>query len=62
MRVIKPPLLAQTIPEHFKGVVREYGDGMAVIAHRGRQRKVLSYRELDEGSGCLVRFSFSLCF
>ncbi|KAF2276284.1 acyl-CoA synthetase/AMP-acid ligase-like protein II [Westerdykella ornata] len=49
----KPPLLEQTVPEHFAGVVRQYGDVNAVISHH--QRKRLTYDALDRDSNALAR-------
>lgn len=49
---IQPPLLTQTIPEHFASIVSQYGDRIAVIS-RGQQIR-LSFRELDERSNILA--------
>ncbi|KAF2729566.1 acetyl-CoA synthetase-like protein [Polyplosphaeria fusca] len=49
----KPPLLEQTIPEHFEGVVRQYGDRDAVISHHQRIR--LTYEKLDRDSNALAQ-------
>ena len=51
--VLQPPLLTQTVPEHFASIVGEYGDRMAVISKSQNER--LSYRELDERSNILAR-------
>ncbi|KAF1995942.1 acetyl-CoA synthetase-like protein [Amniculicola lignicola CBS 123094] len=47
-----PPLLEQTVPEHFAGVVREFGDRNAVISHH--QRMQLTYDRLDKASTSLA--------
>ncbi|KAF2184051.1 acyl-CoA synthetase/AMP-acid ligase-like protein II [Zopfia rhizophila CBS 207.26] len=49
----EPPLLEQTVPEHFAGIVREYGDRNAVISHHQRAR--LTYDALDRDSNALAR-------
>ncbi|KAJ5061494.1 hypothetical protein J3E74DRAFT_464206 [Bipolaris maydis] len=49
----KPPLLEQTIPQHFAGVVRQYGDRDAIISHHQRIR--LTYDALDRDSNRLAR-------
>lgn len=49
---IQPPLLTQTIPEHFASIVSQYGDRTAVISRSQQVR--LSYRELDERSNILA--------
>ncbi|KAH5491255.1 hypothetical protein HBI29_200170 [Parastagonospora nodorum] len=49
----EPALLEQTVPEHFKGVVREFGDRNAVISHH--QRTTLTYDALDRESNKLAR-------
>lgn len=48
-----PPLLEQTVPEHFAGIVRQYGDRNAVISHH--QRIFLTYDKLDRDSNALAR-------
>ncbi|KAH7081108.1 acyl-CoA synthetase/AMP-acid ligase-like protein II [Paraphoma chrysanthemicola] len=49
----EPPLLEQTVPEHFSGVARQYGDRNAVISHH--QRITLTYDALDRDSNRLAR-------
>ncbi|EMD66731.1 hypothetical protein COCSADRAFT_198125 [Bipolaris sorokiniana ND90Pr] len=49
----EPPLLEQTVPQHFAGVVRQYGDRDAVISHHQRIR--LTYDALDRDSNRLAR-------
>ncbi|KAH3942244.1 hypothetical protein HBH98_212340 [Parastagonospora nodorum] len=49
----EPALLEQTVPEHFRGVVREFGDRNAVISHH--QRTTLTYDALDRESNKLAR-------
>ncbi|CAG5186308.1 uncharacterized protein ALTATR162_LOCUS11548 [Alternaria atra] len=49
----RPPLLEQTVPQHFEGVVRQYGDRDAVISHHQRIR--LTYDTLDRDSNRLAR-------
>ncbi|RMZ69554.1 amp-binding enzyme [Pyrenophora seminiperda CCB06] len=48
-----PPLLEQTVPQHFAGIVRQYGDRDAVISHHQRIR--LTYDALDRDSNKLAR-------
>jgi non-ribosomal peptide synthetase component F len=50
---LQPPLLTQTIPQHFASVVSAHGDRTAVISRAQRER--LTYRELDERSNILAR-------
>lgn len=49
----QPPLLEQTIPQHFAQIVRKYGDRNAVISHSQRTR--LTYEALDHDSNSLAR-------
>ncbi|KAI8939175.1 hypothetical protein NX059_005007 [Plenodomus lindquistii] len=49
----EPPLLEQTIPQHFAGVVKQHGDRDAVISHHQRIR--LTYDALDRDSNALAR-------
>lgn len=49
----EPPLLEQTVGEHFAGVVRQYGDRPAVISRH--QQKRLTYDMLDRDSNALAR-------
>lgn len=49
----QPPLLTQTIPQHFASIVSQHGDRTAVIS-RGQNER-LSYKELDERSNALAR-------
>ncbi|KAH9861723.1 hypothetical protein J1614_011476 [Plenodomus biglobosus] len=49
----EPPLLEQTVPQHFAGVVRQHGDRDAVISHHQRIR--LTYDALDRDSNTLAR-------
>ncbi|KAF1832345.1 acyl-CoA synthetase/AMP-acid ligase-like protein II [Decorospora gaudefroyi] len=49
----EPPLLEQTVPQHFAGVVRQYGDLPSVISHHQRIR--LTYDALDTDSNKLAR-------
>ncbi|KAF2743119.1 acyl-CoA synthetase/AMP-acid ligase-like protein II [Sporormia fimetaria CBS 119925] len=49
----EPPLLEQTVPEHFAGVVRRFGDCEAVISHHQRTR--LTYHGLDRDSNALAQ-------
>ncbi|KAF1849090.1 acyl-CoA synthetase/AMP-acid ligase-like protein II [Cucurbitaria berberidis CBS 394.84] len=49
----EPPLLEQTVPQHFAGVVRQYGDRNAVISHH--QQITLTYETLDRDSNALAR-------
>ncbi|TVY50817.1 putative crotonobetaine/carnitine-CoA ligase [Lachnellula cervina] len=51
----EPPLLTQTIPQHFSSVVSEYGDRTAVISRSQGEGGRLTYRELDEKSNVLAR-------
>ncbi|KAG9240636.1 acyl-CoA synthetase/AMP-acid ligase-like protein II [Calycina marina] len=48
-----PPLLTQTIPQHFADIVSKYGDRTAVISKQQNVR--LTYRDLDEKSNSLAR-------
>ncbi|KAH8816784.1 putative AMP-binding enzyme [Xylogone sp. PMI_703] len=48
----EPPLLTQTIPEHFASIVAAYGDRTALVS-RG-QGKRLTYAELHEQSNALA--------
>ncbi|KAG9234103.1 acyl-CoA synthetase/AMP-acid ligase-like protein II [Amylocarpus encephaloides] len=50
----RPPLLAQTIPEHFSSVVREHGDRWAVIARSQGPAGRLTYKQLDHLSNGLA--------
>ncbi|KAF1938735.1 acyl-CoA synthetase/AMP-acid ligase-like protein II [Clathrospora elynae] len=49
----EPPLLGQTVPQHFARVVGQYGDRDAVISHHQRIR--LTYDALDRHSNALAR-------
>lgn len=49
----EPPLLEQTVPEHFASVVGKFGDKNAVISRH--QRVTLTYDELDRKSNSLAR-------
>ncbi|PQE33543.1 AMP-binding enzyme protein [Rutstroemia sp. NJR-2017a WRK4] len=48
----EPPLLQQTIPEHFDSIVSQYGSNIAVMSPS--QDKQLTYRDLDEHSNALA--------
>ncbi|RFU29355.1 hypothetical protein B7463_g6986, partial [Scytalidium lignicola] len=48
----EPPLLTQTIPEHFSSIVSAYGDRNALISRSQGVR--LTYAELDERSNALA--------
>jgi acyl-CoA synthetase (AMP-forming)/AMP-acid ligase II len=50
---LQPPLLQQTIPQHFAGVVAQYGDRTAVICRAQGQR--LTYEELNLKSDAVAR-------
>ena len=49
----EPPLLECTIPEHFSGIVRKFGDRNAVISRH--QQRILTYHQLDHDSDGLAR-------
>ncbi|OAL01110.1 acyl-CoA synthetase/AMP-acid ligase-like protein II [Phaeosphaeriaceae sp. SRC1lsM3a] len=49
----EPPLLEQTVPQHFAGVVKQHGDRNAVISHH--QQTILTYDTLDRDSNKLAR-------
>ncbi|KAF2803374.1 acyl-CoA synthetase/AMP-acid ligase-like protein II [Mytilinidion resinicola] len=49
----EPPLLEQTVGEHFAGVVRQHGDRTAVISRHQQTR--LTYEALDRDSNALAR-------
>ncbi|KAH7410113.1 acyl-CoA synthetase/AMP-acid ligase-like protein II [Phaeosphaeria sp. MPI-PUGE-AT-0046c] len=49
----EPPLLEETVPQHFAGIVKQYGDRNAVISHH--QRTILTYDALDRESNRLAR-------
>ncbi|KAJ4355423.1 uncharacterized protein N0V89_003439 [Didymosphaeria variabile] len=49
----EPPLLTQTVPQHFREIVRSFGDRDAVISHH--QRTILTYAQLDRDSDALAR-------
>ncbi|KAL5388039.1 hypothetical protein PMIN06_010301 [Paraphaeosphaeria minitans] len=49
----EPPLLTQTVPQHFREIVKSFGDRNAVISHH--QRTVLTYDQLDRDSDALAR-------
>ncbi|TVY39790.1 putative acyl-CoA synthetase, partial [Lachnellula occidentalis] len=51
----EPPLLTQTIPQHFSSVVSQYGDRTAVISRSQGEVGRLTYRQLDERSNVLAR-------
>ncbi|KAL8687155.1 MAG: hypothetical protein Q9218_006595 [Villophora microphyllina] len=48
-----PPLLDQTIGDHFASIVSKFGDRTAVISRHQQTR--LTYRELDRKSNALAR-------
>lgn len=48
----QPPLLTQTIPQHFSSIVSAHGDRTALISRSQNER--LTYRELDERSTVLA--------
>lgn len=48
-----PPLLLQTIPQHFATIVSSHGDRAAIISRA--QNTTLSYRELDQRSNVLAQ-------
>ncbi|QDS69729.1 hypothetical protein FKW77_009999 [Venturia effusa] len=49
----EPPLLEQTVGEHFSEVVKRYGDRRAVISRH--QNRILTYERLDQDSNALAR-------
>lgn len=49
----EPPLLEQTVPQHFASIVKQHGDRDAVISHHQRAR--LTYDALDRDSNSLAR-------
>ncbi|KAM3416484.1 hypothetical protein BST61_g8077 [Cercospora zeina] len=49
----EPPLLEQTVPQHFASIVSRYGDRPAVSTRH--QRITLTYDELDRKSNALAR-------
>ncbi|KAJ4290402.1 hypothetical protein N0V90_010618 [Kalmusia sp. IMI 367209] len=49
----EPPLLTQTVPQHFREIVRAFGDRNAVISHH--QKTILTYDQLDRDSDALAR-------
>ncbi|KAF1964107.1 acyl-CoA synthetase/AMP-acid ligase-like protein II [Bimuria novae-zelandiae CBS 107.79] len=49
----EPPLLTQTVPQHFREIVRDFGDRNAVISHH--QRTILTYDQLNKDSDALAR-------
>ncbi|KAI5357187.1 putative AMP-dependent synthetase/ligase, AMP-binding, AMP-binding enzyme domain, ANL [Septoria linicola] len=49
----EPPLLEQTVPEHFASIVSRYGDRPAVSSRH--QQTTLTYEELDRKSNALAR-------
>ncbi|EMC94182.1 hypothetical protein BAUCODRAFT_223006 [Baudoinia panamericana UAMH 10762] len=49
----EPPLLEQTVPEHFASIVRQHGDRTAVVSRH--QQTQLTYDELDRKSNALAR-------
>ncbi|KAF4632798.1 hypothetical protein G7Y89_g5335 [Cudoniella acicularis] len=50
-----PPLLTQTIPQHFSSIVKTHGDRLAVISRAQGAIGRLTYRDLDERSNILAR-------
>ncbi|KAH6674925.1 acyl-CoA synthetase/AMP-acid ligase-like protein II [Halenospora varia] len=50
-----PPLLTQTIPQHFSSIVKEHGDRLALISRAQGPIGRLTYRDLDERSNILAR-------
>lgn len=48
-----PPLIEQTIPEHFSSIVSRFGDRNAVISRH--QNGILTYSALDEQSNSIAR-------
>lgn len=50
---LKPPLLEQTIPEHFASIVSRFGDNTAVVSRAQGRR--LTYDKLDHDSNKLAR-------
>lgn len=49
----EPPLLQQTVPQHFASIISQYGDRTAVISRH--QQTQLSYDDLDRKSNALAR-------
>lgn len=49
----QPPLLEQTVPQHFASIVRQYGDRDAVISSHQQTR--LTYDALDRDSNSLAQ-------
>lgn len=51
----QPPLLIQTIPQHFSSIVSLHGDRTAIISRSQGEAGRLTYRALDEKSNVLAR-------
>ena len=49
----EPPLVEQTIPQHFASIVSQFGDRNAVISRH--QNDILTYSALDEQSNSISR-------
>lgn len=49
----EPPLIEQTIPQHFASIVSQFGDRNAVISRH--QNAILTYSNLDEQSNSIAR-------
>lgn len=49
----EPPLLEQTVPQHFATIVSQHGDRTAVISRHQQAR--VTYNELDRRSNALAR-------
>jgi non-ribosomal peptide synthetase component F len=50
--VLQPPLLEQTVPQHFQSIVDQHGDRNAVISRA--QQTTLTYWDLDQQSNALA--------
>ncbi|KUL92136.1 hypothetical protein ZTR_02539 [Talaromyces verruculosus] len=51
--MIQPPLIEQTIGDHFASIVQKFGDRTAVVARHQKGR--FTYNELDRNSNALAR-------
>ncbi|GAM36525.1 hypothetical protein TCE0_018r05681 [Talaromyces pinophilus] len=51
--MIQPPLIEQTIGDHFASIVQKFGDRTAVVARHQKGR--FTYDELDRNSNALAR-------
>ncbi|RAO68774.1 uncharacterized protein BHQ10_004786 [Talaromyces amestolkiae] len=51
--MMQPPLIEQTVGEHFASIVRKFGDRTAVVARHQKGR--FTYDELDRKSNALAR-------